>query len=68
MQISLAIMRLSLAISSADMFVCWMSALAAARALIQHTNMSAEEIAKESLMIASEICIYTNDKIVIETL
>ncbi|MGI8922717.1 MAG: ATP-dependent protease subunit HslV [Fimbriimonadales bacterium] len=43
-------------------------ALAAARALMQHTKMSAEEIARESLMIASEICIYTNDKIVIETL
>ncbi|HEX6088202.1 MAG TPA: ATP-dependent protease subunit HslV [Thermoanaerobaculia bacterium] len=43
-------------------------ALAAARALVQHTQMSAAEVAKESLRIASEICIYTNDNITVETL
>ena len=43
-------------------------ALAAARALIEHTKMSAEEIANRALIIASQICIYTNDQIVIETL
>ena len=43
-------------------------ALAAARALVANTKLSAEEIAVESLRIAAEICIYTNDKIVIETL
>jgi ATP-dependent HslUV protease subunit HslV len=43
-------------------------ALAAARALMQHTNMSAEEIAREGLRIASTICIYTNDSITVETL
>jgi ATP-dependent HslUV protease subunit HslV len=42
-------------------------ALAAARALRKHTQMGAEEIAKESLMTAAEICVYTNDKIVLET-
>ncbi len=42
-------------------------ALAAARALFKHTSMSAEEIARESLLLASEICVYTNDKIVVET-
>jgi ATP-dependent HslUV protease subunit HslV len=42
-------------------------ALAAARALRKHTQMGAEEIARESLMTAAEICVYTNDKIVIET-
>lgn len=42
-------------------------ALAAARALRKHTQMSAEEIAKEALLTAAEICVYTNDKIVIET-
>ncbi len=41
-------------------------ALAAARALIRNTELSAEEIALESLKIASEICIYTNDKIVLK--
>ena len=41
-------------------------ALAAARALVRNTDMSAEEIASEALKIASEICIYTNDKIVIK--
>lgn len=43
-------------------------ALAAARALMKHTAMSAAEIAQESLRITSEICIYTNDKITVESL
>jgi ATP-dependent HslUV protease subunit HslV len=43
-------------------------ALAAARALMQHTSLSAEEIAREGLRIASTICIYTNDNITVETL
>lgn len=43
-------------------------ALAAARALLAHTSMTAPEIARESLRIASEICIYTNDNITVETL
>lgn len=41
-------------------------AQAAARALVRHSNLSATEIAKESMKIASEICIYTNDHITIE--
>jgi ATP-dependent HslUV protease, peptidase subunit HslV len=45
-----------------------MYALAAARALIKHTDLSAREIATDSLKIASEICIYTNDDIVVEEL
>ena len=43
-----------------------MYALAAARALMKHTELSAKEIAQESLKIASEICIYTNSDIIIE--
>jgi ATP-dependent HslUV protease subunit HslV len=43
-------------------------ALAAARALMQHTTLSAPEIASESLKIAASICIYTNDNITVETL
>lgn len=43
-------------------------ALAAARALVKYTEMSAAEIAQESVRIASEICIYTNDRITVETL
>lgn len=43
-------------------------ALASARALIRRTNLKVAEIVKESLLIASEICIYTNKEIVIETL
>jgi ATP-dependent HslUV protease subunit HslV len=43
-------------------------ALAAARALVAHTSMPAAEVARESLRIASEICIYTNDNITVETL
>lgn len=41
-------------------------ALAAARALIRHSDLTATEIAEESLKIASEICIYTNQHITIE--
>ncbi|GBC89177.1 ATP-dependent protease subunit HslV [bacterium HR13] len=41
-------------------------ARSAALALYRHTNMSAEEIVKEALKIASEICIYTNSNFVIE--
>ena len=43
-------------------------ALAAARALMKHTQMTAPEVAGESLRIASEICIYTNDHITVESL
>jgi len=43
-------------------------ALAAARALVKHTPLSAEEVAREAMHIASEICIYTNDNITVESL
>jgi ATP-dependent HslUV protease subunit HslV len=43
-------------------------ALAAARALLLHTAMPAEEIVRESLRIAAGICIYTNENIRVETL
>ncbi len=45
-----------------------MYALASARALMKHTELSASEIARESLKIAGEICIYTNSDIIIEEL
>ena len=41
-------------------------ALAAARAMMKHTKLSAREIAEEALRIAAEICIYTNADIVVE--
>jgi ATP-dependent HslUV protease subunit HslV len=43
-------------------------ALAAARALVRHTQLGAEEIAREALKIAAEICIYTNDNLTVVTL
>lgn len=43
-------------------------ALAAARALVKHTSMTAPEIAAEGLRIAATICIYTNDNITVESL
>ena len=43
-------------------------ALAAARALVQHTTLDATKVATEALRIAAGICIYTNDTIVVETL
>ena len=42
-------------------------ALAAARALVQETEYPAEEIAYKALKIASEIFVFTNDHIVVET-
>jgi ATP-dependent HslUV protease subunit HslV len=41
-------------------------ALAAARALLAHTDMPAEAVARKGLEIAAEICIYTNDQIILE--
>jgi ATP-dependent HslUV protease subunit HslV len=43
-------------------------ARAAAAALVRHTDLSAEEIVQRALAIASEICIYSNDKIIVEVL
>ena len=42
-------------------------ALAAARALMEETDYSADEIAVKALKIASTICIFTNDNIMVET-
>ena len=41
-------------------------ALAAARALARYTAMTASEVARQALSIASEICIYTNENIIVE--
>ncbi len=41
-------------------------ALAAARALLRHTDLSAEDIAREAMKIAAEICIYTNENITVK--
>jgi len=43
-------------------------ALAAARALLRNTQLSAAEIAREAMLIAAEICIYSNDRLTIEEL
>ncbi|MEJ2102986.1 MAG: ATP-dependent protease subunit HslV [Ignavibacteriaceae bacterium] len=45
-----------------------MYALSAAKMLTKYSNLSAREIAEESLKTAAEICIYTNDKINVETI
>lgn len=43
-------------------------ALAAARAMVKHTELSAAAIAREALEIAADICIYTNHHITVEEL
>lgn len=43
-------------------------ALAAARALMRHTTMSAPEVVREAMKIAGEICIFTNDRLTLEEL
>jgi ATP-dependent HslUV protease subunit HslV len=50
-----------LAIGSGSMY-----ALSAARALAKHTDLTAREIAEESLKIAADVCIYTNNLLTIE--
>ena len=43
-------------------------AQSAARALVESTDLSARDVVEKSLGIAAELCIYTNDQIVIEVL
>jgi ATP-dependent HslUV protease subunit HslV len=43
-------------------------AQAAARALLENTDMDAESIVRKALGIAAEICVYTNNNLVVETL
>ncbi len=43
-------------------------ALAAARALVSHSSLNAEQIVRESIQIAASICVYTNDEIEVQTL
>lgn len=52
-----------LAVGSGSMY-----AMAAARAMMKHTELSAKQIAEEALRIAADICIYTNSDIVVEEL
>ena len=43
-------------------------ALAAARALMRHSELDAASVAREAMAIAAEICVYTNDRLTLETL
>ncbi len=43
-------------------------ALAAARALLAHTDLDARRVAEEAMKIAASLCVYTNDQILIEEL
>lgn len=43
-----------------------MYAMSAGRALLRHTSLSALEIARESMRIAGEICVYTNQEVMLE--
>ncbi len=43
-------------------------ALAAARALLRHSDLDAPALAEAAMRVAAGICIYTNDQIVVETL
>jgi ATP-dependent HslUV protease subunit HslV len=43
-------------------------ALAAARALVKHTDLSARQIVEEAMKIAGAICIYTNSNLIVEEL
>jgi ATP-dependent HslUV protease subunit HslV len=43
-------------------------ALAAARALLTVEDLSAEEVARRAMKIASDICVYTNENVILETI
>lgn len=43
-------------------------ALAAARAMVQNTDMNAETIARKAMGIAAEICVYTNCELTVESI
>ena len=43
-------------------------AIAASRALLAHTDMAPLEIVRAAMVIASDICVYTNDQIIVEEL
>ena len=43
-------------------------ALSAARALVRHSDLDAEQIARESMRIAGELCVFTNDHLTVEVL
>jgi ATP-dependent HslUV protease subunit HslV len=43
-------------------------ALAAARALMAHSDLDAKQIVEEAMRIAAAICVYTNDRISVEEL
>jgi ATP-dependent HslUV protease, peptidase subunit HslV len=43
-------------------------AMAAARALVRHSNLDARQVAEEAMRIAADICIYTNPNLTIEEL
>jgi ATP-dependent HslUV protease subunit HslV len=43
-------------------------ALAAARALLKHADLDARSVVRDAMKIAASICVYTNDKIIVETL
>jgi ATP-dependent HslUV protease subunit HslV len=43
-------------------------ALAAARALIEMPDMTAERIARQAMKIAADICVYTNHSVIVETI
>ena len=43
-------------------------ALAAARALLHHSPLDAAGVAREAMAIAAQICVYTNDRLTLETL
>ena len=43
-------------------------ALSAARALLRHTPMNAQDVVREAMRIAAEICIFTNDHLTVEEL
>ena len=42
-------------------------AMAASRALLRHTELDAESVAREAMKVAAELCVYTNDHFTVET-
>ena len=66
--ISAAISTDFFATSSAFLLLSSIIALAAARAMIDDKSKNAEEVAKKSVEIAADICVFTNNNITVEKL
>ena len=66
--IELLVVIAIIAILAAILFPVFSQAKAAAKALVEHSQLSAAEIVRAALEIAADICVYSNRNIIVEEL